>query len=53
MTWFATSGPPIKYRWALPLFDNEAVTSVEQVYQRADAFLFGRKTYDTSPATGE
>jgi hypothetical protein len=33
--------------WALPLFvnDNEAVTFVNQVYQRADAFLFGR-TYE-------
>jgi dihydrofolate reductase len=32
--------------WAIPLFDNEAATFVDQVYQRADAFLFGRKTYD-------
>jgi dihydrofolate reductase len=32
--------------WARPLFDNEAMTFVHQVYQRADAFLFGRKTYD-------
>jgi dihydrofolate reductase len=32
--------------WAIPLFDNEAMTFVNQVYQRADAFLFGRKTYD-------
>ena len=34
--------------WALPLFvnDNEAVTFVNQVYQRADAFLFGRRTYE-------
>ena len=32
--------------WALPLFDNEAATFTDQVYQRADAFLFGRKTYD-------
>ncbi len=32
--------------WARPLFDSEAATFVEQVYQRADAFLFGRWTYD-------
>ncbi len=32
--------------WALPLFDNEAETILGQVYQRADAFLFGRRTYE-------
>jgi dihydrofolate reductase len=32
--------------WARPLFDNEAMTFVNQVYQRADAFLFGRRTYE-------
>ena len=32
--------------WALPLFDNEAATFLNQVYQRADAFLFGRRTYE-------
>jgi dihydrofolate reductase len=32
--------------WARPLFDGEAMTFVDQVYQRADAFLFGRRTYD-------
>src|SRR6266540_3179783 len=34
--------------WALPLFqrDNEAMTFLDQVYQRADAFLFGRRTYE-------
>jgi dihydrofolate reductase len=26
--------------------DNEARTFVQQVYQRADAFLFGRRTYE-------
>ena len=29
-----------------PLFDNEAMTFVHEVYQRADAFLFGRRTYE-------
>jgi dihydrofolate reductase len=32
--------------WARPLFDDEAMTSVNEVYQRADAFLFGRRTYE-------
>jgi dihydrofolate reductase len=32
--------------WARPLFDDEAMTLVNEVYQRADAFLFGRRTYD-------
>src|SRR5258708_36620913 len=33
-------------RWARPLFDSSAMTFVDQFYQRADAFLFGRRTYD-------
>jgi dihydrofolate reductase len=32
--------------WALPLFYAEAETFLNQVYQRADAFLFGRRTYE-------
>jgi dihydrofolate reductase len=32
--------------WARPLFDNEAMTFVNEVYQRAGAFLFGRRTYE-------
>src|SRR6266704_3616045 len=32
--------------WARPLFDSEAMTWNDQVYQRADAFLFGRQTYE-------
>ena len=32
--------------WALPLFDDEAAAFLYQVYQRADAFLFGRRTYE-------
>jgi dihydrofolate reductase len=32
--------------WALPLFSDEGVTFVNQVFQRADAFLFGRRTYE-------
>ncbi len=32
--------------WARALFDGDGMTFVNQVYQRADAFLFGRRTYD-------
>jgi dihydrofolate reductase len=32
--------------WALPLFDDEALTCVNDFCQRADGFLFGRRTYD-------
>jgi dihydrofolate reductase len=32
--------------WALPLFDDEAASFLGAVYQRADAFLFGRRTYE-------
>ncbi len=32
--------------WVGPLFDDEASASLNQVYQRADAFLFGRRTYE-------
>jgi dihydrofolate reductase len=34
--------------WALPFFesDPEGATFVGQVFQRADAFLFGRQTYE-------
>jgi dihydrofolate reductase len=29
-----------------PLFDDEAAAFLAEVYQRADAFLFGRRTYE-------
>ena len=32
--------------WARPLFDSDAMAFVDQFYQRADAFLFGRRTYE-------
>ena len=32
--------------WALPLFGGEAAVFLNQVFQRADAFLFGRRTYE-------
>jgi dihydrofolate reductase len=32
--------------WALPLFDNEAETFLGEVFERAEAFLFGRRTYE-------
>ena len=32
--------------WAMPYFDKEANTVMDQIFQRADAFLFGRRTYE-------
>jgi dihydrofolate reductase len=32
--------------WAMPHFDEETAALIGQVYQRADAFLFGRRTYE-------
>ena len=32
--------------WVTNAFDNEAMTFINEIYQRADAFLFGRRTYD-------
>jgi len=32
--------------WAMPHFDGETAALVGEVYQRADAFLFGRRTYE-------
>src|SRR3954452_8417814 len=32
--------------WARPLFHDEALTFVQQFYQRADAFLFVRRAYE-------
>jgi dihydrofolate reductase len=33
-------------RWARSQFDSEAMSFVDDFYQRAEAFLFGRRTYD-------
>ncbi|MFP5299447.1 MAG: dihydrofolate reductase family protein [Actinomycetota bacterium] len=32
--------------WALPLFSGEGATFVGQLFQRADAFLLGRRTFE-------
>src|SRR5438034_513456 len=32
--------------WTTPLWDSEAGTFLNDVYARADAFLFGRRTYE-------
>jgi dihydrofolate reductase len=32
--------------WAMGMFDDETTTFITQTYQRADAFLFGRLTYE-------
>jgi dihydrofolate reductase len=37
--------------WALPLFDKEGEAFVGEVFQRADAFLFGRRTYEIFAAS--
>ncbi len=32
--------------WAMGVADSETMTFINQTYQRADAFLFGRRTYE-------
>jgi dihydrofolate reductase len=32
--------------WAMGVFDRETMTLIQETYQRADAFLFGRRTYE-------
>src|SRR5215217_9067671 len=32
--------------WAMGVFDDKTMTFINQTYQRADAFLFGRRTYE-------
>jgi dihydrofolate reductase len=32
--------------WAMGVFDDETLTFINETYQRADAFLFGRRTYE-------
>jgi dihydrofolate reductase len=32
--------------WAMGVFDDETLTLINETYQRAGAFLFGRKTYE-------
>jgi dihydrofolate reductase len=32
--------------WAMPLFDEAAMASMNEIYERADAFLFGRRTFE-------
>jgi dihydrofolate reductase len=48
-----TSGGFERGGWALPLFNNdeEASAALGQVYARADAFLFGRRTYEIFAAS--
>ena len=35
-----------RFGWAPPLLDDEASTFISQAFQRADAFLLGRRTYE-------
>ncbi len=37
--------------WALPLFDDEAEKLLSEHFLRADAFLFGRRTYEIFAAS--
>ena len=39
--------------WVAPVFDDDAMRFLSQVYARADAFLFGRRTYESSLARGD
>jgi len=32
--------------WAMEVFDDETMAFITETYQRADAFLFGRRTYE-------
>jgi len=32
--------------WAMGVFDNDTLSFINETYQRADAFLFGRRTYE-------
>ncbi len=32
--------------WAMGVFDNQTMSFINETYQRADAFLFGRRTYE-------
>ncbi len=41
-----SSGGFERFGWAPPLLDDEASTFISQAFQRADAFLFGRRTYE-------
>jgi dihydrofolate reductase len=40
------SGGFERFGWAPPLLDDEASRFISQVFQRAQAFLFGRRTYE-------
>ncbi|WP_030519428.1 hypothetical protein [Nocardia rhamnosiphila] len=33
--------------WALPLFDDDAEAFLGGIFERADAFLLGRRTYES------
>src|SRR5215213_10474997 len=35
-----------RFGWAPPLLDDEASAYISQTFQRADAFLLGRRTYE-------
>jgi len=41
-----SSGEFERFGWGPPLLDDEASTFIGQAFQRADAFLLGRRTYE-------
>ena len=40
------SGEFERFGWGPPLLDDDASTFISETFQRADAFLFGRRTYE-------
>ena len=38
--------------WVTDTFDDEARAALDEIYERADAFLFGRRTYEIFPPPG-
>jgi dihydrofolate reductase len=41
-----SSGGFVRVGWGPPLLDDEASTFIGEAFQRADGFLFGRRTYE-------
>jgi len=39
--------------WVTPYADDDTMGFLNEIYGRADAFLFGRRTYEISPVRGE